>query len=261
MKELTRLALIILCIFCFFISNAQKKYTVANAHSHNDYLNEKPFLLAFENGFGSIEIDVFPVNGILLVAHHKKDTQSQRSLKNLYINPLLLSFDGAGTRKLNLLIDIKEDHELSLAMLAKELEPLKKYLSTAGKPNFLTIVISGLRPSPAEYKNYPDFIFFDDNLKSLHNASEWSRVALVSLPFNKISGWNGKDDLKPKDRKAVAHIIDSVHNAGKPIRFWAAPDTEQSWKWQMKLGADLIGTDQINHLANFLGKEHKRRRK
>lgn len=261
MKELTRLAFIIVCILFCIISNAQKKYTVANAHSHNDYLNEKPFQRAFENGFGSIEADVFPVNGSLLVAHHKKDTQSQRSLKNLYIDPLLLSFNASGIRKLSLLVDIKEDYELSLALLTKELEPLKKYLSTAEQPKFITIIISGARPSPVQYKNYPGYIFFDDDLKLSQKPDEWSRVALVSLPFNKISGWDGKDDLKRKDRRILAHIIDSVHKAGKPIRFWAAPDTETSWKWQMKLGADLIGTDRISDLANFLRKEKKGQKK
>src|SRR5215203_3187142 len=119
MKESKRIAFVIVCIFCCIFSNAQKDYSVANAHSHNDYLNQRPFHLAFENGFGSIEADVFPVNGILLVAHHKKDTQSQRSLKNLYIDPLLHSFDASGKRKLNLLVDIKEDYELSLALLQK----------------------------------------------------------------------------------------------------------------------------------------------
>ena len=261
MKELTRLAFILVCIFCCIISNAQKKYTVANAHSHNDYLNEKPFQLAFENGFGSIEADVFPVNGSLLVAHHKKDTQSQRSLKNLYIDPLLRAFDASGARTLSLLVDIKEDYELSLSLLERELEPLKKYLSTADQSNFISIVVSGARPSPAQYKNYPGYIFFDDDLKMPQKPDEWNRVALVSLPFNKISGWDGKKDLKRKDRKALAHIIDSVHKTGKSIRFWAAPDAEASWKWQMKLGVDFIGTDRVNDLANFLRKEQKEQQK
>jgi alkaline phosphatase len=47
-------------------------------------------------------------------------------------------------------------------------------------------------------------------------------------------------------------MIDSVHSAGKPFRFWAAPDTKTSWKLQKKLNADLIGTDRIDALANFL---------
>jgi alkaline phosphatase len=47
-----------------------------------------------------------------------------------------------------------------------------------------------------------------------------------------------------------------VHTAGKPLHFWAAPDTKSSWKWQKKLQVDLIGTDKINELGMFLRKEN-----
>ena len=82
------------------------------------------------------------------------------------------------------------------------------------------------------------------------------RVALVSLPFNKISAWKGTDDLAKKDEKSVKTVIDNVHQAGKPVRFWAAPDTELSWSWQMKLKADFIGTDKITELSDFLSKKN-----
>jgi alkaline phosphatase len=85
-------------------------------------------------------------------------------------------------------------------------------------------------------------------------------VALVSLPFNKVTAWKGEGDLNAGDEKKLAHIIDSTHSAGKPIRFWAAPDTETSWKLQMKLKADLIGTDKVNELAEFLKKKSKKRK-
>jgi alkaline phosphatase len=249
---------ILVAFFTFLCinTNAQdKRYTSANAHSHNDYLNTTPFYLAFKNGFGSIEADVFPVDGILLVAHYKKDVEPYRSLKNLYLDPLLRAFDSGAVRKLSLLVDIKENYELSLAMLIKELSAFQKYLSTPGNTNYLTVIISGSRPSPQEYKNYPPFIFFDDDLKLPHKADEWTRVALVSLPFNKFTNWKGNDALKRKERKVLKHVIDSVHTAGKRIRFWAAPDTEISWKWQKKLGVDLIGTDKISELGSFLRKE------
>jgi alkaline phosphatase len=43
--------------------NAQvKNYTVADAHSHNDYKNNIPFYRAYEKGFGSIEADCYAVN-------------------------------------------------------------------------------------------------------------------------------------------------------------------------------------------------------
>jgi alkaline phosphatase len=218
-----------------------------------------PFYLAFQNGFGSIEADVFPVKGDLLVAHYKKDVQTEKNLANLYLNPLIRKLAEHKGRKLNLLIDIKENYKEALTLLISQLNPLQSYLSTVEKANYITIIISGDRPPPSEYKEYPSYIFFDDDLQRAHNADEWKRVALVSLPFNKITGWKGEGELNAGDEKKLAHIIDSTHSAGKPIRFWAAPDTETSWKLQMKLKADLIGTDKVNELAEFLNKKHKRK--
>ena len=237
---------------CLSATPQLKSYTPANAHSHNDYLNETPFYLAFNNGFGSIEADVFPVDGILYVAHEKKRIQLQNTLRKLYVDPLLNEYSSGRVRKLILLIDIKDNYKVSLPLLIKELEPLRPYLSVLGKPNYLTIVVSGNRPTPADYKNYPDFIFFDSDMKLHHTDMEWSRVAMISLPFYRISTWKGEDALKLKDRKTLKAVIDNAHAAGKPIRFWAAPDTKTSWKWQMKLRADLIGTDKIDELAIFL---------
>lgn len=249
--------------FCFlfsltFISSnlfAQKKnYTVADAHAHNDYLHPIPFYTAWKAGFGSIEADVFPVNGILLVAHDKSAIQTQHTLENLYIGPLLKELKKNGNRKVNLLIDIKENYKESLILLQKELEPLKKYLFTeTNKDEPLTILISGDRPPPSEYQIYPGYIFFDDDLRLFHTPQEWKRVGLVSLSFERYSWWNGVDTIPEKDKNSLIRVIDSVHNAGKKIRFWAAPDNENSWNLQMKLGVDLIGTDHIEAFSKFLG--------
>lgn len=257
----TKTLFVFLTVFCFCTLQAQvKNYTVANAHSHNDYEHgADAFVLAFKKGFGSIEADVFPVNGSLYVAHNKKDIKSERSLKAVYLDPLLKEFTSGKKRKLSLLIDIKEQHETALVLLEKELQPLKAFLTTTKKANYLTVIISGDRPAPSMYKNYASFIFFDDDLKKPHTKEEWKRVALVSLPFDKIVKWKGDTDLTMEEAKKVSHIIDSTHAAGKPIRFWAAPDTKTSWQWQMKLHADLIGTDKIEDLAAFLKNQKEKK--
>jgi len=234
----------------------EKDYTVADAHAHNDYMHPVPFYTAWDAGFGSIEADVFPVNGILFVAHDSSKIQSQRTLERLYIDPLLKELKKNPSRKANLLIDIKENYKTSLQLLIKELKPLKKYLFTdKDKAKPVTILISGERPSPAEYKNYPGYIFFDDDLKLAHTPQEWKRVGLVSLSFERYSSWNGEGTIPEKDKSLLIHVIDSVHQAGKPIRFWAAPDNANSWNLQMKLGVDLIGTDKIPELSEFLKKK------
>jgi alkaline phosphatase len=155
-----------------------------------------------------------------------------------------------------LLIDIKENYKESLQLLLQELKPLKKYLVDGNNSsNPITILISGERPPPEEYKNYPKYIFFDDDLRKSHNSQEWKRVGLVSLSFERYSKWNGEGRLPKKDQDTLNHVIDSVHSAGKKIRFWAAPDNENSWRVQMKLGVDLIGPDKIQQLSEFLMKK------
>jgi alkaline phosphatase len=249
---------VIFTISVFATTNAEgqeKKYTSANAHSHNDYLSATPFFLAYNNGFGSIEADIFPVDEILCVAHKKEEIQSKKTLHDLYIAPLIRKFGSGSARKLDLLIDIKENYSLSLSLLVKELEPLKPYLSTLDKSNYITIIISGDRPPPTAYKDYPGFIFFDSDLQLPQSSEELKRIALVSLPFDKISKWNGKGALNAEDKKKIKQVISAAHAMKKPFRFWAAPDCERSWKLQMKLHADFIGTDKINELGDFLRKQ------
>ncbi|HZI68070.1 MAG TPA: alkaline phosphatase, partial [Hanamia sp.] len=83
-----------------------KKYTVADAHAHNDYMHPVPFYTAWNAGFGSIEADVFPVNGVLLVSHNKEALNPKRTLDSLYLNPLLKELQNHPHRKVNLLVDI-----------------------------------------------------------------------------------------------------------------------------------------------------------
>jgi alkaline phosphatase len=245
--------------FSITVIAQQTKYTTANAHAHNDYLHPAPFYTAYNAGFGSIEADVFPVNNVLLVAHSKKEIQPQKTLKELYLIPVLKTLSTDPLCRLKLLVDIKENYKVALPLLIRELEPLKPYLSTPQIANSLTIIISGERPPPAEYKNYLDFIFFDDDLKLKHTTEEWTRVGLVSLPFYKISEWKGGDNINRKDKKQLRHIIDSIHAVGKSVRFWAAPDTQASWQLQMELHVDLIGTDKIEELANVLQRRSKKK--
>jgi len=254
MKELKGICFLSLLFLYAASCSPVKRYTSLNAHSHNDYLGSQPFFTADEERFGSIEADIFPVDGDLFVAHYKADINLQNTLKGLYLDPLLKSLSRDDSRRLNFLIDIKDNYKVSLSLLVRQLQPLQKYLSTPTEKKNITISISGSRPPPSEYHLYPGFIFFDDDLKIKHTPDQWKRVSLVSLPFIRISTWKGEGEMNADDEKKIRHKIDSVHSVGKPIRFWAAPDTEASWKLQMKLKADFIGTDKINDLSAFLKK-------
>ncbi len=135
---MNKLLLSILILVSATTHAQQKKYTVADAHAHNVYEHPVPFYTAWNAGFGSIEADVFPVHGVLLVSHSKNALQPQRTLDSLYLKPLLLEFQKNPNRKVGLLVDIKEDYKKSLQLLLQELKPLKKYLVSGDdktKPN------------------------------------------------------------------------------------------------------------------------------
>ena len=94
----------------------QINYTVANAHSHNDYEQKQPFYLAYEEQFGSIEADIHLVDGKILVAHDAKNVSVNLSLEKLYLDPLdyfIKKNNGApysdSGKTLQLLIDLKTD--------------------------------------------------------------------------------------------------------------------------------------------------------
>lgn len=256
-KVATPLIAVLFILFCPFKGKAQevKVYSTANAHSHNDYVNDTPFYKAFKRAFGSIEADVYPVNGSLLVAHSRKEIRGDRTLRKLYLEPLKEGLEKNCSRQLNLLIDIKENYEQALPLMVRELRPVKHLVTTPHKKRRLMVLISGNRPHPSLYKSYPDFVFFDADLTVPHTPNQWKRVGLVSLQFTRYSTWKGVGPVQEDEAVRVRHLIDSVHAAGKPIRFWAAPDNPLAWSQLMQWGVDYIGTDKINELADFISRQ------
>ncbi|MDN3583938.1 alkaline phosphatase [Mucilaginibacter flavus] len=247
------IALSALVTLCYNATQAQTRaYTVADAHSHNDYKNNIPFFRAYEKGFGSIEADVYAVNGELIVAHSKKEIVATHTLKKLYLDPLIEKFQRDPERHLRLLIEIKEDHKAVLPLVIKELKPLEQYFSYAGHPGRLSIVMTGAVPPANEVNNYPDWISFDADHIDGYTTDQWKKIGLVSYPLSRYIKWNGKGVLNRDEIGKIKAGIDSVHQAGKMIRFWETPDTKSSWLALMRLGVDVIGTDKIEELGDFL---------
>src|SRR3954468_10320493 len=86
-----------------------------NAHAHNDYTHTRPLFDALDQGFCSVEADIFLVDGKLLVAHTLQATKPERTLQALYLDPLRERIKKNGGRvypngpQFTLLIDLKTD--------------------------------------------------------------------------------------------------------------------------------------------------------
>ncbi|MEQ8220352.1 MAG: alkaline phosphatase [Arenibacter sp.] len=220
-------------------------------HSHNDYLQTAPFWDAYAHGANSIEVDVFLKNDTLYATHDEVDIIASHTIESLYLEPMkkVIELQLGKHQELQLLIDIKSE---TYSTLEKIVAVLEKYPDIINNPN-ITMVISGNRPKPEEYKNYPAFIKFDyQTLEDIPNKEAWDKVALISLPFHKFTRWNGKGRLTAEDFKKVKSTIDKAHSYHRPFRFWATPDSKTAWKAMHDLGVDYINTDMADKASVYL---------
>jgi alkaline phosphatase len=254
-----RRILVISFFLCTALVTVKAQYSTLNAHSHNDYSNDIPFWLAYCNHFGSIEADIWAVGNELFVAHNKSDIRPDRSLDILYIQPIVKLFKHNGGKAWNdnsfsfqLLIDLKTSTEPTLSLLSEKLKKYPEVFDPKVNVNAVHIVITGNRPLPAGFGDYPDFIFFDGVIGQNYNSQQLERVALFSENLTRFISWNGSGDIPGKDKLRIQNIIDSVHLQNKKIRFWNAPDDVNAWKTFMNLKVDFINTDHITKLAKFM---------
>lgn len=248
---------VLLAVAFFSKNHAQnyQNYNVSNAHSHNDYMQEIPFWEAYYANFGSIEADVFLVKDQLWVAHTEKELSPDRTLENLYLDPISKQIKlNKGNiypdpkKNLQLLIDIKQDYKTSLNALIKA---LKKYPEITGN-NGIKIVITGGRPQPSDFKNYPSYLYFDGDLDKNYTVDELKRIGLFSADLPQLVKWNGKGIPRDEETDKVKKAVEKAHAQQKSIRFYGAPDFTNAWVNLMDLGVDYINTDHIPDLKKFM---------
>lgn len=121
-------------------------------HSHNDYWRPRPLFSALSVGCASVEADVWlsPDGEDILVGHDKRSLAPSRTLRSLYIDPLLEIlnrinlpstagstgqahgvFSTEPNTTLILFIDVKDDLPKTWPLVLQQLGPLcdKRYLS------------------------------------------------------------------------------------------------------------------------------------
>lgn len=242
-----------------FVANAQT-YTASQIFAHNDYARDKPFYTAYDLGVGYIEADVFLKDNELMVAHHLREIKPGRTLDSLYLKPMLeMVKKNKGyaypdpKRKLTIMIDLKTEGAPTLKAVV---DRLKEYPQLTNCPT-LQFMISGNVPIPTTWRDYPDYIFFDGRPAIRYSEDQLKRVSMISTGFGQHSRWNGSAKLTEDELQKIRVLVDEAHAKKKPFRFWGTPDFPLAWKQLMELNMDVIVTDKVQGLNEYINNMKK----
>lgn len=225
-------------------------------HSHNDYERSRPLVEALEAGLGSVEADLFLVDGKLLVAHSRKACDPKKDFESMYLSPLAKRVRENGgwvykgvAKKIWLLIDIKANGAAVYAEVKKSLDRFPS-LRSAVRP-----VISGDRPIDAIVADKGRWAGLDGRLPDLGKGYSVELMPWVSESWGDHFKWFGFGAF-PADQAAVlSDLVAKVHAEGRKIRFWGGVDQVAFWDAQWKAGVDFINTDHPAKLRDWLVKQ------
>lgn len=242
-----------------FTANERK---ALNAHSHNDYNREKPLVEAIENRFQSVEADIWPSQGEFKVSHWGLFFDG--TLRDLYLEPLrqrvrqLGSVHGDGNPFI-LWLDIKSADPVQIAALHRLLREYQEMLTVfrddaAERPGPVTVVLTGSEKVKKAYvDSYPTrYACRDSNAFSVSDPTADSRWCWYALKWSDYIAWDGQGTMPEQEKKKLIELVQVLHKTGRKLRFWGAPDRESVWREALAAQVDLIGTDEVQKLADFL---------
>ncbi|MEU4144533.1 phosphatidylinositol-specific phospholipase C/glycerophosphodiester phosphodiesterase family protein [Streptomyces parvulus] len=239
------------------------------AHAHNDYEHPRPLLDALDHRFGSVEADIYLVEGQLLVAHDPEDLDPSRTLESLYLAPLaarVRAHHGRvyrwDRRALQLLVDIKTEGASTYLELDRQLRRyghlFTSYAHGRVLPGAVTAVVSGDRAARAPMEaQRTRRAFYDGRLADLGTSAPASFVPLISDNWTLNFTWQGVGAFPDAERRKLRSIVGAAHARGQRVRFWATPDIagparDAVWTELVAAGVDHLNTDDLAGLEAFL---------
>lgn len=232
-----------------------------HGHAHNDYLHARPLRDALAAGCRGVEADVFLEGDELLVGHDRWMLRADRSLRSLYLDPLLDrvreqggSVHGDGLPFL-LLVDVKQGRAEVVARLARDLPSyaamLTRFHGDHVEPGAVTVVLSGDRPAGDALGDGERWFAVDGRLRDLDAGPGAARVPLVSEPWTRQFEWDGHGPFDEPERAKYESLVQTARARGRWLRFWGGPDRPETWDLWRSLGSTWIHTDRLRDYARW----------
>jgi hypothetical protein len=235
---------------------------LVHAHAHNDYEHKRPLLDALDHGFCGVEADVYLVDGQLLVAHVRSQVKPERTLQALYLDPLrerVKQNSGhvypAGP-EFTLLVELKSDWRASYPILRDILKQYAGMLTTfengAQETNAIRVIITGNRAKEMFVGEAIRYASMDGDLADLDSGAPADLIPWISSNWWPNFKWRGSGTIPEADQQRLKDIVAKVHQQGRRVRFWGAPDQPVFWGAMLANGVDLINTDDLDGAQKFL---------
>lgn len=234
-----------------------------HAHAHNDYEHDRPLLDALDNRFYSVEADIWLVDGEIQVAHDKGEWKG--TLKDLYLDPLRKRVEETGSVHGDgvpfcLWVDIKDGREelkSVLIDLLNEYSMLTRFTDETISEGPVTVILTGDRWAKTtlvdEVEDRPfcrDSNHYSEDDPEADNKWRW-----YALRWWSTMDWVGNEDIAEEEKTKLKEIVEDIHAKGRKVRFYATPETEKYWTVALEVGIDLINTDDLERLNEFLASE------
>jgi glycerophosphoryl diester phosphodiesterase len=128
---------------------------------------------------------------------------------------------------------------------------------TASKPiqslsSSPAIIISGNRPINTISNEPVRYAAIDGRLPDLESKPPRALVPWISDNWAKHFTWRGEGAIPPEERARLRRWVQQAYEQGRTIRFWAIPDNRRGWAELRAAGVDLINTDDLSGLRDFL---------
>ncbi len=241
---------------------AAARKPLTQAHAHNDYEHKRPLLDALDQGFCSVEADVFLVGDELLVAHTLFSLRGEKTLEKLYLAPLKERIRANGGRvyrdgpTVYLLIDVKTEAKATYAAVDKLLARYGDMLSTTRDGTFrqgaVTVVISGNRDAETLRRQKVRYAGLDGRPADLDSDAPVHLLPWISESWSSLFRWRGEGAMPEEERRKLRDFVAKAHKHKRMVRFWATPDKPEVWKELQAAKVDLLNTDRLADLRRFL---------
>jgi hypothetical protein len=255
--------LFLLLILVQFYCKAQTT-PLLNGFAHNDYRHKHPLFDALDNGYTNIEADIFLRDTTLVVAHFCPMFREGKTLEKLYLKPLYDRVQQNNgrvysnyARPVILMIDVKTKSDNTYRELERMLDKYRTMLTsyTNGKITYraVTVVISGHKPYSLLESETSRLAFIDDDLRRVARDTVTHNVfTMASCKYSRLLSWDGKGIMPVLQQQRLCAFVAMAHSMGAKVRLWASPERKAVWDELLKCGVDLINTDKLVTLRNYL---------